>query len=37
MGELKRHLEKLFEPWMNWNNHGRYTNNWNDQDPSTWK
>ena len=20
--ELKEHLEKQFEPWMNWNNHG---------------
>lgn len=22
--ELKEHLEKQFEPWMNWNNHGTY-------------
>jgi hypothetical protein len=22
--QLKEHLEKLFEPWMNWDNHGRY-------------
>ena len=22
MIELKEHLEKQFEPWMNWNNHG---------------
>ncbi|MGI0058729.1 MAG: hypothetical protein ACREBJ_03080 [Nitrosotalea sp.] len=21
--ELKEHLEKQFEPWMNWQNHGR--------------
>lgn len=35
--ELKQHLEKQFEPWMNWNNWGRYNSKtWNDQDPSTW-
>ena len=22
--ELKKHLESQFEPWMNWNNYGRY-------------
>ena len=22
--ELKKHLESKFEPWMNWNNHGKY-------------
>jgi hypothetical protein len=22
--ELKQHLEFLFEPWMNWDNHGKY-------------
>lgn len=37
MGELKIYLESLFEPWMNWNNHGNYnTKTWNDNDPSTW-
>lgn len=34
--ELKQHLENQFEPWMNWNNHGKYTKNWNDQDSATW-
>jgi hypothetical protein len=35
--ELKEHLEKLFEPWMNWNNYGSYKKQtWNDNDPSTW-
>ena len=36
--ELKFHLEKQFEPWMNWNNRGAYLiNNWDDNDQSTWK
>jgi hypothetical protein len=27
----------LFEPWMNWNNHGTYIpDKWDDNDPSTW-
>lgn len=35
--ELKQHLESLFEPWMNWNNHGVYNlKTWNDEDPTTW-
>ena len=35
--DLKIHLENLFEPWMNWNNHGIYrSSTWNDQDSSTW-
>jgi hypothetical protein len=35
--QLKEHLEKLFEPWMNWNNWGVYNmDTWNDNDPSTW-
>jgi len=25
MDELKAHLEKQFEPWMNWNNHGKFS------------
>lgn len=34
---LKDHLEKQFEPWMNWNNHGRYNSNtWINNDPNTW-
>lgn len=36
--ELKYHLELLFEPWMNWNNQGKYlVEDWNDNDPFTWK
>jgi len=35
--QLKAHLEKLFEPWMNWENHGKYLiHKWNDKDKSTW-
>ncbi len=35
--ELKKHLEFLFEPWMNWNNRGKYHFKlWNDDDESTW-
>lgn len=35
--ELKQYLEKQFEPWMNWSNHGVYRKNkWNDSDQSTW-
>lgn len=35
--ELKEHLEKLFEPWMTWENYGTYRADiWNDQDSSTW-
>lgn len=36
--ELKEHIEKQFEPWMNWNNWGIYRReSWNDDDPSTWR
>jgi hypothetical protein len=35
--KLKEHLEKQFEPWMNWSNQGRYDPKiWNDNDPATW-
>lgn len=35
--ELKIHLENLFEPWMNWQNNGKYiVSEWNDDDQSTW-
>lgn len=35
--ELKMHLEKQFESWMNWSNHGNYDpKTWNDNDPTTW-
>lgn len=36
--ELKEHLERQFEPWMNWNNWGKYIlSEWDDNDQSTWK
>lgn len=36
--ELKEHIEKQFEPWMNWNNWGIYNiKTWNDNDQLTWK
>lgn len=35
--ELKKYLEKQFEPWMNWNNYGIYKiKTWDDNDSSTW-
>ena len=35
--ELKQHIESLFEPWMNWENHGHYqSKSWKDDDVSTW-
>lgn len=35
--ELKQHLEKLFEPWMTWENWGAYNSTtWDDNDPMTW-
>jgi len=35
--ELKKHLESLFEPWMNWDNHGNYNQQkWDDNNPQTW-
>lgn len=35
--ELRAHLEKQFEPWMNWNNHGRYNPKiWDDNNQTTW-
>ncbi|HWZ22487.1 MAG TPA: hypothetical protein VNW06_07510, partial [Cytophagaceae bacterium] len=35
--ELKMHLEQQFEPWMTWENHGKYDiKTWNDNDPTTW-
>jgi hypothetical protein len=36
MRELKEHLEKQFEPWMNWLNWGPYNSDWDDNDSSTW-
>lgn len=35
--QLKQHLEKLFEPWMTWDNRGIYNpKTWDDNDTSTW-
>jgi hypothetical protein len=35
--ELKDHLEKLFEPWMTWQNWGMYDlDTWDDTNPTTW-
>jgi hypothetical protein len=37
MEELKIFLEKQFEPWMNWNNYGKYKAKiWDDNNPTTW-
>jgi hypothetical protein len=37
LGELKVHIENLFEPWMNWQNQGRYNpKTWDDNDQATW-
>lgn len=36
--QLKAHLEEQFEPWMTWNNWGKYNaKTWDDNDQSTWK
>jgi len=35
--ELKIHLEKQFDPWMTWTNHGVYNSKlWDDNDQLTW-
>ena len=35
---LKQHIENQFEPWMTWENWGRYDyKTWKDNDPATWK
>jgi len=37
VNQLKEHLEKQFEQWMDWSNHGLYrTKIWNDDNMSTW-
>jgi hypothetical protein len=34
--ELKAHIESFFEPWMSWDNQGKYDpDTWNDLDDST--
>ena len=36
--QLKDHLEKQFESWMNWENQGKYiVNEWDDNNTKTWK
>jgi len=35
--QLKQHLESLFEPWMTWDNHGKYDRKiWDDNNFATW-
>lgn len=35
--ELKNHIEKQFESWMTWENHGKYSVAiWDDNDEKTW-
>lgn len=35
--ELKLHIESQFEPWMTWENRGKYNSKtWDDTDTSTW-
>ncbi len=35
--ELKNYLELLFEPWMSWENHGKYNiRTWDEDDQKTW-
>lgn len=37
MQQLKEHLEKQFELWMNWQNYGSYhIQKWDNNDQSTW-
>jgi hypothetical protein len=36
--QLKEYIEKQFESWMTWDNHGVYDQDtWDDNEPSTWK
>jgi hypothetical protein len=37
INELRKHLEKKFEPWMTWNNYGMYNSAiWDDNNQYTW-
>lgn len=37
MQKLKDHLQSQFEPWMSWNNHGKYNKKtWKDDNTLTW-
>lgn len=36
--DLKKHMESHFEPWMTWDNYGKYKfSDWHDNDVSTWR
>lgn len=36
--DLKISLENQFEPWMNWDNYGKFNKrSWKDEDKTTWK
>jgi hypothetical protein len=34
--ELRLHIESLFEAWMSWDNYGRYSINWDENNQVTW-
>jgi len=35
--DIKLYIESLFDPWMTWQNHGKYNAKiWNDNDQTTW-
>ena len=35
--DLRKHLESMFKPWMNWENWGVYNSKlWDDSNPNTW-
>jgi len=37
MQDLREYIEKRFEPWMTWENYGKYNaKKWNDYDQMTW-
>jgi hypothetical protein len=36
INDLKLHIEKQFESWMTWENHGVLNKNWKDNDSTTW-
>lgn len=37
MEELRRHLERQFDPWMDWSNYGKYSKGeWQENDLTTW-
>jgi hypothetical protein len=37
MKDLRNHIQSQFEPWMNWDNYGKYNSKtWDDNDLVTW-